>query len=83
MQGVLEQRARDGGLFKSLFDAAAGSSSERMVLETCEVERTVVSSVLDSPMYTGIITITSRYLLNHLAALGTSPFFPFKSIKYL
>ena len=50
------------GSLKSLFDAAAGSSSERMVLETCKVERTVVSSVLDSPMYTGIITITSRYL---------------------
>lgn len=33
MQEVLAQRARDGGLFKSLFDAA-GSSSERMVLET-------------------------------------------------
>jgi hypothetical protein len=37
-------------------------TSERMVLETDKAERTVVSSVLDSPMYTGIITITSRYL---------------------
>jgi hypothetical protein len=34
MQEVLAQRARDGGLFKSLFFDAAGSSSERMVLET-------------------------------------------------
>ena len=36
MQEVLAQRARDGGLFKSLFDAAR-SSSERMVLETNEL----------------------------------------------
>jgi hypothetical protein len=57
-----------------------------MDLETDELSGpfvpTLVSSVLDSPMYTGL-TITSRYSLNHLAALGTSRFAPFKSTKYL
>jgi hypothetical protein len=56
------------------------SSPERMILETEGVERTVcatiVSSVLDShTMYTGITHYVSLSL-NHLAALGTSPFLP-------